>query len=43
MDRYDSARDHYCYNGSSVLKNKLNIQDMDDLEAAERENHRDHC
>ncbi|RMP84961.1 Cell filamentation protein Fic [Pseudomonas syringae pv. actinidiae] len=37
MDRYDASHDHYCYPGSSVLKNKLNIQDMDDLEAAERD------
>ncbi|RMV79939.1 Cell filamentation protein Fic [Pseudomonas caricapapayae] len=37
MDRYDASHDHYCYPDSSVLKNRLNIQGMDDLEAAERE------
>ncbi|AKF48738.1 putative adenosine monophosphate-protein transferase Fic [Pseudomonas fragariae (ex Marin et al. 2024)] len=37
MDRYDASHDHYCYPASPVLKNKLNIQDMDDLEAAERD------
>ncbi len=35
MDRYDASHD--CYPASSVLRNRLNIQDMDDLEAAERE------
>ncbi|GGJ15351.1 hypothetical protein GCM10009085_06820 [Pseudomonas avellanae] len=37
MDRYDASHDCYCYPASSVLRNRLNIQDMDDLEAAERE------
>ena len=37
MDKYDSLNDYYCYPGTSVLKNKLNIQDMSTLEAAERE------
>ncbi|RMR17602.1 cell division protein Fic [Pseudomonas syringae pv. avii] len=37
MDRYDASHDRYCYPASSVLRNRLNIQDMDDLEAAERE------
>ncbi|EPM66973.1 cell filamentation protein Fic [Pseudomonas syringae pv. theae ICMP 3923] len=37
MDRYDASHDCYCYPTSSVLRNRLNIQDMDDLEAAERE------
>lgn len=37
MDRYDESHDRYCYPASSVLKNRLNIQDMDDLETAERE------
>lgn len=37
MDKYDATNDHYCYQGTSVLKNKLNIQDMDELERAERE------
>ncbi|WP_252178452.1 Fic family protein [Endozoicomonas sp. 4G] len=37
MDKYDSANDCYCYQGSTILKNKLNIKDMDELEEAERE------
>ncbi len=37
MDKYDASNDHYCYNGTSTLKNILNIQDMDVLEQAERE------
>lgn len=37
MDRYDARNDHYCYAGTTTLKNKLNIKDMDDLEKAERE------
>ncbi|WP_444935312.1 putative adenosine monophosphate-protein transferase Fic [Microbulbifer sp. JMSA004] len=37
MDKYDATNDHYCYQGTSVLKNKLNIQKMDKLEQAERE------
>lgn len=37
MDKYDVANDHYCYRGSLTLKNKLNIEDMDELEKAERE------
>ncbi|WP_024681333.1 putative adenosine monophosphate-protein transferase Fic [Pseudomonas syringae] len=37
MDRHDASHDCYCYPASSVLRNRLNIQDMDDLEAAERE------
>ena len=37
MDKYDSAHDHYCYAGSATLKNKLNIRDINRLEAAERE------
>lgn len=37
MDKYDAANDHYCYRGTSTLKNKLNIQSMDVLEQAERE------
>jgi len=37
MDKYDAAGDHYCYPGTSVLKNKLNIKDLDTLEDAERE------
>ena len=37
MDKYDASNDHYCYSGTSVLKNLLNIQNMDELEIAERE------
>ena len=37
MDNYDASNDYYCYPNSAVLKNKLNIQDMDALETAERE------
>lgn len=37
MDRYDATNDHYCYPGSDVLKNKLNIKDADKLERAERD------
>ncbi len=36
MDRYDAANDHYCYPGTTVLKNKLDIQDATRLEEAER-------
>ncbi|WP_428354441.1 putative adenosine monophosphate-protein transferase Fic [Methyloprofundus sp.] len=37
MDKYDSVNDRYCYLGTSVLKNKLNIKDENKLENAERE------
>lgn len=37
MDKYDAANDHYCYQGTTVLKNRLNIHDIDELELAERE------
>jgi len=37
MDKYDSAHDHYCYTESATLKNKLNIRDINELEAAESE------
>ena len=37
MDKYDAVNDHYCYAGTSTLKNKLNIKNMGDLERAERE------
>jgi cell filamentation protein len=37
MDKYDASNDHYCYQNTSILKNKLNIKDMNTLEAAERE------
>lgn len=37
MDKYDATNDHYCYPGTNILKNKLNIQNLDDLEVAERE------
>lgn len=35
--RYDSFDDPYCYSGTSVLKNKLNLRDYDELEAFEHE------
>ncbi len=37
MDKYDVAQDHYCYDGTSILKNKLNIQSNEQLEEAEQE------
>ena len=38
MDKYDTSyNDPYCYSGTSVLKNKLNIRNFDELEKAERE------
>ena len=37
MDKYDAANDIYCYQGTGILKNKLNIKNMDELEEAERE------
>ncbi|WP_444995022.1 putative adenosine monophosphate-protein transferase Fic [Aliikangiella sp. IMCC44359] len=37
MDKYDTVSDHYCYKGTFVLKNKLNIKNMAELERAERE------
>ncbi|MGZ5027095.1 MAG: putative adenosine monophosphate-protein transferase Fic [Methylobacter sp.] len=37
MDKYDAANDRYCYQGTTTLKNKLNIREMDELERAERE------
>lgn len=37
MDKYDAANDHYCYPGTNILKNKLNIREMDKLERAERD------
>jgi cell filamentation protein len=35
--RYDSFDDPYCYSHTSVLKNKLDLQDYNDLEAFEHE------
>jgi cell filamentation protein len=37
MDKYDATQDSYCYRGTFVLKNLLNITDAATLEAAERE------
>ncbi|MDP8162537.1 hypothetical protein QJU89_04490 [Pasteurella skyensis] len=37
MDKYDSLTDCYCYPDSQVLKNKLNIKKLSELEEAERE------
>jgi len=36
VDKYNE-QDRYCYDGTLVLKNKLNIQNEDDLENAEKE------
>ncbi len=37
MDKYDATNDHYCYSGTPVLINKLNIRDGALLELAERD------
>lgn len=37
MGRYDAALDHYCYAGTEVLKNMLNLRDPLLLEQAERD------
>lgn len=37
MDRYDAINDRYCYPNTSVLKNLLDIHDIDKLEDAERD------
>jgi cell filamentation protein len=37
LDKYDAANDHYCYAGTSVLINNLDIKDELILEQAERE------
>lgn len=37
MDKYDAVNDRYCYQGTNILINKLNIKTMDELEEAERE------
>jgi cell filamentation protein len=37
MDKYDEHGDQYCYLNSVVLRNKLNIQDEEIFENAERE------
>ncbi len=37
MDKYDAINDCYCYTNTSILKNKLDIQDVNTLEAAERD------
>lgn len=37
MDKYDAANDHYCYQGTDILINKLDIRNMEVLEGAERE------
>lgn len=37
---YDDEQDvKYCYPGTNVLKNKLNIRDLDILHEAERDEH----
>ncbi len=37
MDKYDTSNDHYCRAGTTTLKNKLDIRDIDKLEEAERD------
>ncbi|EPC01876.1 hypothetical protein L861_19690 [Litchfieldella anticariensis FP35 = DSM 16096] len=37
MDKYGSGQDPYCYEGTSTLRNLLDIHDDKTLEAAERE------
>nr|WP_298415958.1 putative adenosine monophosphate-protein transferase Fic [uncultured Halomonas sp.] len=37
MDKYGTGQDPYCYEGSSTLKNLLNIRDDLTLESAERD------
>ncbi len=37
QDKYGVQRDIYCYSGTSILKNKLNIQSSEMLESAETE------
>jgi cell filamentation protein len=37
VDKYGAGNDPACYQGTSVLKNLLNIEDEDLLEEAERE------
>ena len=37
MDKYDASNDHYCYAGTSILQNKLNIRDEHKLDQAERD------
>jgi cell filamentation protein len=34
---YDAVADDYCYPGTTVLKNKLNLTDVDELAAFEAE------
>lgn len=37
MGKYGTGQDPYCYPGTHVLKNHLNLTNPDDLDAAERE------
>lgn len=37
MDKYGTGQDPYCYPGSRVLRNRLDIRDEEELEDAERE------
>ena len=37
MDKYGVGHDRYCYPGSEVLKNRLNIEDKNALSEAERD------
>ena len=36
VDKYGTGQDSYCYDGSTVLRNKLNIIDEDELQKAEQ-------
>ena len=36
VDQYGTGQDSYCYDGSNVLCNKLNIEDDDELQKAEQ-------
>ena len=35
--KYSESSDKYCYRNTSILRNKLNIEDQDQLELVERE------
>ncbi len=36
VDKYGTDQDSYCYDGSTVLRNKLNIIDEDEFQKAEQ-------
>lgn len=37
LDKYGADQDPYCYPGSSVLRNRLDLHDEESLHEAERE------